>query len=78
MPVPNIYYHPQFRKSFLNLTADLQSIAKEKIILFKHNPFDVSLETHKLHGKLKNHWSFTVKGRYRVVFIFIGPHDIYK
>jgi len=87
MRISNIYYHPQFRKSFSDLQENLQDIAKAKIILFKSNPFDPSFKTHKLHGKLKNQWSFTVKGQYRVVFIFkkmdaifldIGNHDIYK
>lgn len=87
MRISNIYYHPQFRKSFLDLPESIQGIAKVKIILFKNNPFDPSLKTHKLHGKLRNQWSFTIKGQYRVVFIFektdvifldIGVHDIYK
>jgi mRNA-degrading endonuclease YafQ of YafQ-DinJ toxin-antitoxin module len=87
MRVSHIYYHPQFRKSFLNLSTDIQRIAKNKIILFKGNPFDLSLKTHKLHGKLRSHWSFTVKNQYRIIFVFegvdvilldIGVHDIYN
>ncbi|PIX88075.1 MAG: type II toxin-antitoxin system mRNA interferase toxin, RelE/StbE family [Candidatus Nealsonbacteria bacterium CG_4_10_14_3_um_filter_36_16] len=87
MKVSDIYYHPQFRKSFLRLPKDIQSKAKEKVKIFKENPFYPSLKTHKLHGKLKEQWSFLVKGQYRILFIFdnsdvtfldIGPHDIYK
>ena len=87
MKISNIYYHPQFRRSFLNLPEEIQKIAEKRIILFKNNPFVLSLKTHKLHGKLKEHWSFTVKGQYRIIFIFenndvifldIGFHDIYK
>lgn len=87
MRISHIYYHPQFRRSFLNLPVDIQKVAEVKIALFRDNPFSSTLKTHKLHGKLKNHWSFVVKGQYRVVFIFeridvifldIGPHDIYK
>lgn len=87
MKISRIYYHPQFRKSFLDLPKEIQKAAKGKIILFKNNPFTSSLKTHKLSGKLKKHWSFTVKGQYRIIFIFegdsvifldIGPHDIYK
>jgi mRNA-degrading endonuclease YafQ of YafQ-DinJ toxin-antitoxin module len=87
MQISHIYYHPQFRKSFLDLPEGLQNIAKVKIILFKNNPFEASLKTHKLHGKLKNQWSFAIKGQYRILFVFdkidaifldIGPHDIYK
>lgn len=87
MKIFSIYYHPQFRRSFLILPEEIQKAAKLKIILFKNNPFAYSLKTHKLFGKLKEHWSFVVKGQYRVIFIFeknnaifidIGTHDIYK
>ncbi|MBI3337103.1 MAG: type II toxin-antitoxin system RelE/ParE family toxin [Candidatus Staskawiczbacteria bacterium] len=87
MEISRIYYHPQFRKSFFDLSKEIQKVAKIKIILFKNNPFTPSLKTHKLFGKLKKHWSFTVKGQYRIIFVFndnnvifldIGPHDIYK
>lgn len=62
----------------------------EKESLFFTNPFHPSLETHKLHGKYKMYWAFTVVGQYRVMctfmdgiggdvgFINIGTHDIYK
>lgn len=87
MEISRIYYHPQFRKSFLDLPKEVQKAAKRKIIVFKNNPFTTSLRTHKLSGKLKKHWSFSVKGQYRIIFVFeknhaifldIGPHDIYK
>lgn len=61
----------------------------ERESLFLSNPFQSSLETHKLHGKYKNYWAFTVIGQYRVMFRFmdneqdvglinIGTHEIYK
>lgn len=61
----------------------------EKESLFLDNPFSPLLETHKLHGKYKDYWAFTVIGQYRVMFrimenerdvglINIGTHDIYK
>ncbi|TSC95004.1 MAG: hypothetical protein CEN87_16 [Parcubacteria group bacterium Licking1014_1] len=87
MKISYIYYHPQFRRSFLNLPRKIQKTAKIKTILFKNNPFTSSLKTHKLSGKLKEHWSFVIGGQYRIIFIFednnvifldIGTHDIYK
>lgn len=87
MKISHIYYHPQFRRSFLSLPKEIQKTAKEKVLLFKNNPFDGILKTHKLHGKLKEHWGLTVKGQYRIIFIFdgddaifldIGLHDIYR
>jgi len=87
MKITNIYYHPQFRKSFSNLPKDIQKKAEEKSKIFKENPFSPSLDTHKLHGKLKNQWSFSVKGQYQIIFVFdnndvifldIGPRSIYQ
>lgn len=66
----------------------MKSKAKEKEKIFKTNPFDSRLDTHKLHGKYKEYWAFTVVGQYRVMFDFVGSktvdfinvgtHDIYK
>ena len=61
----------------------------EKESLFLENPFHPLLDTHKLHGKYKKFWAFTVIGQYRVMFKFmenkkdigfinIGTHEIYK
>ncbi len=38
--------------------------------LFMNDPFDPRLRTHKLSGKLKNLWSFTIENDVRVVFFF--------
>ena len=56
--------------------------------MFLLNAFHSSLETHKLHGKYKEFWAFTVIGQYRamfgfiaadeVAFINIGTHAIYR
>ena len=62
--------------------------AKENEAIFRADPFDSRLDAHKLHGKYKNYWAFTIIGQYRIMFIFvkkntidfinIGTHEIYK
>ena len=62
------------------------AVKKEKI--FRDNPFNPRLETHKLHGKEKEAWSFSINRDYRIKFIFlgkqevlffeVGAHEIYK
>ncbi|NJM48922.1 MAG: type II toxin-antitoxin system mRNA interferase toxin, RelE/StbE family [Alkalinema sp. RU_4_3] len=57
----------------------------QKLELFTTDPFEPSLKTHKLSGKLKEFWSFSVDYDQRVVFYFtedskavftdIGTHD---
>lgn len=60
----------------------------QKLEKFCANPFDESLKTHKLSGKLKELWSFSIEYDIRVLFYFkdddkavfidIGSHkDVY-
>ena len=85
-----IYIYPRYRRSFNNLNSQLQRLADERVEIFRRNPFDSRLETHRLHGTLKKQWSFSVDQRYRILFEFlgkkkdevvfldIGDHSIYR
>lgn len=78
----------KFRKAYKKLTQDLKNQAKKKEKIFRKNLFDSRLKTHKLHGKYKEYWSFSVSGSCRIMFDFIsndeivfidvGNHDIYN
>ena len=78
----------KFKKSYKKLPKGVKESAQEKEKFFRINPFDNKLETHKLHGKYKDYWAFTIIGQYRIMFIFIdsknidfiniGTHKIYK
>lgn len=77
-----------FRKSYKKLPKNIKDKAKEKEKIFRINPFDARLNTHKLHGAYKEYWAFTVDSQYRIMFAFIeseivdfvdiGTHEIYK
>lgn len=84
-----ILYSSKFKKSLKRMPKFVQRAFLEKESLFFNNPFHPSLETHKLHGKYKDYWAFTVIGQYRIMFRFmenkqdigfinIGTHEIYK
>lgn len=78
----------RFKKSFHTLHPRIQKKTIEKAFVFKTNPFNLSLDTHKLHGNKKEEWAFSIDYSYRISFIFledkkviftdIGTHDIYK
>ncbi|MBI3305425.1 type II toxin-antitoxin system mRNA interferase toxin, RelE/StbE family [Candidatus Parcubacteria bacterium] len=78
----------QFRKAYRKLPKSVKVKAKEREMIFTANPFDHRIHTHKLHGKYKDYWAFTITGQYRIMFAFvnsdkvdfinIGTHDIYK
>ena len=83
-----IVYSQQFVKDFKRLDPRIQIKAKEKELIFRENPFNGLLKTHKLSGRLEGLWSFTVDYDCRIIFeleseklvIFhaIGGHSIYK
>ena len=83
-----IHTTSKFRKAYKKMPKIVKIKAEEKERIFIKNPFDLRLDTHKLHGKYKDFQAFTVVGQYRIMFIFIdsgdvdfvniGTHDIYK
>ncbi len=83
-----VAYTPTFLKEFKKLEKDLQNEAIEKIELFEEGVQHPFLKTHKLKGKLKDRYSFSVNYKTRIVFQYlskkdviflaIGDHDVYK
>ena len=88
MQISDILYSPHFKKVFKSLPPRVQKQATEKEKIFRTNCFDKSLKTHKLKGKHKNYWAFSINHSYRVLFKFeknndvgfidIGTHSIYN
>lgn len=84
----NIRYKASFVREFKKLPADLRDEAKERIMQFRDPLNHQKLKVHKLKGKLRNYYSFSVTYSHRivfdyespevVVFIAIGTHDIYR
>ncbi len=83
-----ISFSSSFRRTFkkrIKGNAELESRFWKKIEQFTIDPFDQSLRTHKLSGKLKDLWSFSIGYDERVLFYFtnngdavlvdIGSHD---
>jgi len=84
----HVSYSRKFLKNVSRLPKKLFTLAEEKETLFREGPFHPLLRTHKLHGKEKGAWAFWINYRYRIKFIFlsddrvlfldIGPHDLYE
>jgi mRNA-degrading endonuclease YafQ of YafQ-DinJ toxin-antitoxin module len=82
-----IEYSPKFARAYAKLPRSTKDAAEEKEEIFRQNPFDPRLKTHKLSGQLKNYWAFAVDYRCRIIFSFegkglvrfhtVGTHDIY-
>ena len=78
----------RFKKNYRKLSQKIKERAKQKEAIFRINPFDLNLKTHKLSGKEQGVWAFWVNDSYRIKFVFlpnrevlfldIGTHKIYK
>ncbi len=83
-----IDYSPEFKRLFKKLPLEVKKEAIKKEKIFLKDPYSQSLKTHKLSGKLKGRWAFSISYTHRIIFAFldkeyvlfhsIGTHDIYK
>lgn len=86
--IESIEYSERFLRKLSHLPKRLVDAAQKKERLFKFEPFHPSLRSHKRHGKDKDAWAFWIDYRYRVKFFFVnektvvfldvGPHNIYE
>ncbi|MGR3221074.1 MAG: type II toxin-antitoxin system RelE/ParE family toxin, partial [Candidatus Anammoxibacter sp.] len=54
--------------------SDLIVNFQDKLTQFTDNPFQASLKTHSLSGKLNGYWAFNITYEYRLVFKFISDN----
>jgi addiction module RelE/StbE family toxin len=72
-----IAFSSSFKRAFKKKIAGNPNIEArfwERVEAFKNNPFDSKLKTHKLSGKLKDLWSFSIEYDLRVIFHFVNDH----
>lgn len=78
---------PKFVRQYKKLPQAIKTAAIKQENIFRKDPFDARLHTHKLKSALDGFWAFSVTYSYRVIFDFadektirfyaIGNHDIY-
>lgn len=83
-----IFYSSKFSREYKKLPLGVKKLAEKKEAIFRKNPFDPSLKTHKLKGVLFGFYSFSINLKYRIIFETIdsnviwfhsvGDHAIYK
>lgn len=84
-----IIYSSKFAKEYKKIPSCVKDVAEENFLLFKKDPTSPKLKTHKLKGRLKGLYSFSVGYKYRIIFEFsedknivyfhsVGNHDIYN
>jgi addiction module RelE/StbE family toxin len=84
-----VSFSNSFKKAYKKRikTTEFETEFWDRLELFVNDPFDSRLKTHKLSGKLKDLWSFSIEYDLRIVFYFtedkpkraifvdIGTHD---
>lgn len=83
-----IYYSAKFAKEYKKLPKKIKLLAEKKEAVFRKNPFEARLKTHRLTGKLKQFWAFSINYQYRIIVEFVnqntvwfhavGTHQIYR
>jgi len=71
------YYSSKFADEYKKLPLKVKKIAEKKEQIFRRNPFDSQLKTHKLKGSLKGFFSFSITQKYRIIFEIIDPNTIW-
>ncbi|TAK03762.1 type II toxin-antitoxin system mRNA interferase toxin, RelE/StbE family [Patescibacteria group bacterium] len=69
-----VSYTSRFAREAKKLPASLRSIVKDRVERFLVDPFEPTLKTHKLTGRLQEYWSFSINFRYRIIFRLIDRH----
>jgi addiction module RelE/StbE family toxin len=83
-----IIYSSRFAREYKRLPNNIKDVAEKQEIVFREDPFDPRLKTHKLKGRLSGFLSFSIGYKYRIIFEFakdknavhfhsVGDHDIY-
>jgi mRNA-degrading endonuclease RelE of RelBE toxin-antitoxin system len=83
-----IIYTSKFFREYKKLPKEIKLLAEEREKIFRKNPFNPVLNTHKPHGRFEDFWSFSVDFKYRIIFEFgnndtvyfhsVGDHSIYE
>ena len=80
-----IFYSSKFLWSFEKLPVTVKDEFRRREAIFRQNPFDPILKTHRLKGR--SEWAFLITYKIRVIFIFekdifrflnVGDHSIYR
>ena len=67
-----------FRRAFKSRIAGqpVESLFWQKIDVFRQDPFDARVKTHRLAGKLERYWAFSVAYDCRVIFRFLSEDRV--
>jgi len=71
-----VVYTNHFLKSARKLPALIKEKSASSIEVLQKNPFDSTLHTKSLTGKLAGFYSFRITRDWRVIFYFLNPETV--
>ena len=72
-----VTFSPTFLKKLKKYNKDIQTEIAERVELLKHIENHIMLRVHKLKGRLKDSYSFSVGYQHRIVFDYLDQNTIY-
>ncbi|MEK9174525.1 MAG: type II toxin-antitoxin system mRNA interferase toxin, RelE/StbE family [Patescibacteria group bacterium] len=72
-----ILYSSHFERSLKKLPQSLKAEVGQQELIFRKNCFNPQLKTHKLKGRYKDLWSFSITHKHRIVFKFLNKNTVY-
>lgn len=75
-PIRTIYVTSHFERQYKKLLKSVQVAAEKQERIFRSDAFDTRLGTHKLKGKLRGLWAFSVTRDIRIVFEFLNGDEV--
>jgi len=58
----------RFEKSYIKLQKKVRQLFLKKMMFFLDDEFHLSLDTHRLKGKMNDKWAFSITGDIRAVY----------
>ena len=72
-----IIYSSKFAKNYKKLPLKTKLLAEKREKIFCENIWDSRLKTHRLTGKLKDFWSFSIDYKIRIIFEIRSEDEIW-
>ena len=75
-PIAAIRVTSHFTRQYKRAPSEIQELAEAQERIFRTDAFDPRLRTHKLSGRLKDLWTFSVTRDIRIVFEFLEADEV--
>jgi mRNA-degrading endonuclease YafQ of YafQ-DinJ toxin-antitoxin module len=75
-PIAAIRVTSHFTRQYKRVPSEIQELAEAQERIFRADAFDPRLHTHKLSGRLKDLWTFSVTRDIRIVFEFLEADEV--